>query len=78
MKQLMKKLKRKWVDGKCRHLCVGCAYRNTCSSEDDSIIILGIGNKKYNKGYAEGYADGYKEGSSVIAVPDIDDFLSQL
>ena len=48
-------LKRKWIDGECRHLCCLCTYWNKFCQHDFGMTT------KYGKGYADGYDDGYKE-----------------
>ena len=53
----LKMLKRKWIDGECRHFCFLCPYWNRFCQHDYGCAT------KYGKGYAQGYEDGYNEAS---------------
>lgn len=53
--KLLKILKRKWIKGECRKLCLFCPYwKRYCKHDFDC-------SSKYDRGYADGYDDGYTD-----------------
>lgn len=54
MKQLIQMMKRKWIDGECRHLCAVCPFwKPHCK-----INFFPI-SRKCAKPYDAGFKDGY-------------------
>lgn len=52
--KLITMMKKKWIDGECRHLCLLCPFWNKYCK------VVYLPDSKYSKAYIAGFTDGYE------------------